>query len=302
MRDLAFGWVPISKVERDGDNRRVYGLVTNDDIDSDEQIVDADFARKAMALWLDDGTGFGGNVRQQHSTSLAPAGKGIRLEDTPKGQYIEALIVEPGAVKLVDAKVYAGFSVGISHPRIVRDNKARGGRIQGGQIVEVSIVDRPANYSAKFQIVKMASDGTMDFVGKAVILDEGESELTPDPRRTVKRIREDAHVTIHARDEYGELTAYEGVVTKRLRTSVALDCTRYSRDKGVIILADADSVAPYKGSYPIEVAKSASGPAVTDEVLTKLSLRIKNDSTGDIMAAMRRVSQWALTGTSAIPD
>jgi hypothetical protein len=66
------------------------------------------------------------NLRQMHSTNLAPAGKGIRLEDTPKGQYVESLVIEPTAVKLVDAGVYAGYSVGISHPRIVRDNKARG--------------------------------------------------------------------------------------------------------------------------------------------------------------------------------
>ena len=303
-QDLAYGWVPISKIEKDGDSRRVYGLVTNDDIDSDEQIVDADFARKAMARWFDDGTGFGANLRQQHSVSLPPAGKGIRLEDTPKGQYIEALVVEPGAVKLVDAKVYAGFSVGIAHPRIIRDARAKGGRIVSGNVVEVSIVDRPANYSAKFAICKMEGNGDVEWIGKAVMLDEGTSELAPapDPRRTVKRIREGAHVTIHARNEYGDLTAYEGIVTKRLRTAVALDCTRYSRNMGNIILADDDIEAAYKGSYPIEVAKVSSEVVVPDDMLVKLSLRIKNDSSSDIMAAMRRISQWALSGTSAISD
>ena len=293
--------MPITKVETEGDTRRVFGLVTNDDIDSDDQMVDADFACKAMGEWFSTFS----NVRQQHSVSLPPAGKGIRLEDTPKGQYVEALVVEPTAIKLVDAGVYSGFSVGISHPRIVRDSKARGGRINGGVICEISLVDRPANMAAKFALCKMAGDGSIEYIGKAVMLDEGTSELepTPDPRRTVKRIREGAHVTIHARDEYGDLTAYEGIVTKRLRTAVALDCTRFSRTLGTVILMDEDITASYKGSYPIEVTKEYSGgPVVSDEVLTKLSMRIKNDSTGDIMAAMRRVSQWALAGTSAISD
>jgi hypothetical protein len=291
--------VPIVKVEKDGDTRRVYGLVTNDDLDSDDQIVDSDFARKAMAAWFSSAA----NVRQMHATTLAPAGKGVRLEDTPKGQYVESLIVEPTAVKLVDAGVYGGYSVGISHPRIIRDNKARGGRIVDGSIVEISLVDRPANYSAKFAVCKMAG-GEIEYIGKAVMLDEGTSELAPapDPRRTVKRIREGAHVTIHARNEYGDLTAYEGIVTKRLRTAVALDCTRYSRNMGNIILADDDIEAAYKGSYPIEVAKVSSEVVVPDDMLVKLSLRIKNDSSSDIMAAMRRISQWALSGTSAISD
>jgi hypothetical protein len=302
---VAYGWVPITKVTAEGDNRRVYGLVTNDDIDSDEQIVDADFARRAMAKWFDDGTGFGANVRQQHSTQLAPAGKGISLEDTPKGQYIEALIVEPTAVKLVDAKVYQGFSVGIARPRIVRDAKARGGRIVDGNVVEVSVVDRPANYSAKFQIVKaVGTSGSMQFVGKAVLLD-GDPEIEYEaPRRpALKRVHKGTHVTVHARNEYGDLEAYEGLVVNRMRTGIALDRSGYGRQSGVIVIPEDAIEGIYKGAFPLEtLEKIQADPILTDEMVTKFTLRIKQDSTGDLMGAMRRVSQWALSGFSPMPD
>jgi hypothetical protein len=296
---IAYGWVPIVKVEADGDTRKVFGLVTNDDIDSDQQIVDSAFAKRAMADWFKIA-----NVRQMHSTQLAPAGKGIRLEDTPKGQWVEALVVEPTAVKLVDAGVYAGYSVGISRPRIVRDSKAPGGRIVDGNIVEISLVDRPANYSAKFAVVKRANDGSMEFVGKAVLLD-GEPELEYEaPRRpALKRVHKGTHVTVHARNEYGNLEAYEGQVVNRTRTDIALDRSGYGHSWGVIVIPEDDIEGIYKGAFPLEsLAKVASGPALTEEMLTKLTLRIKQDSSGDLLSAMRRLSQWALSGISPMSD
>jgi pSer/pThr/pTyr-binding forkhead associated (FHA) protein len=54
--------------------------------------------------------------------------------------------------------VLKGFSIGIRAPRVVRDNKAANGRIIDGQIVEVSLVDRPANPNAKLMLAK--SNGT----------------------------------------------------------------------------------------------------------------------------------------------
>jgi hypothetical protein len=76
------------------------------------------------------------------------------------GHYITALIVDPVSVKKVEAGVLKGFSIGIRSPRVIRDAKASGGRIVGGQIVEVSVVDRPANSNAKMTIAK-AVDGEL---------------------------------------------------------------------------------------------------------------------------------------------
>jgi hypothetical protein len=65
-----------------------------------------------------------------------------------------AHVVDPVSVKKVDAGVLRGFSIGIKSPRVVRDNKAANGRIIDGQIVEVSLVDRPANPNCQLVLAK----------------------------------------------------------------------------------------------------------------------------------------------------
>ena len=68
--------------------------------------------------------------------------------------YINVLVVDPVSVKKVENRVLKGFSIGIESPRVVRDQKAANGRIIDGQIVEISLVDRPANPNAKLVLAK----------------------------------------------------------------------------------------------------------------------------------------------------
>ena len=94
----------------------------------------------------------GGNIREQHSSIAAGVAK--ELDSKPDGHYISALVVDAQSIKKVETGVLKGFSIGIRAPRIVRDNKAANGRIIDGQIVEVSLVDRPANPNAKLMLAK----------------------------------------------------------------------------------------------------------------------------------------------------
>ncbi len=167
--EITYAWLgAITKVERDGDARYVYGKATDDSVDSDEQICDPEWARKAMADWFTTGA----NVRQMHATTLPPAGKGVALDSGPGGEFVRTKVVEPVAVRLVDEEVYTGYSVGIARPRIIRDARARGGRIVGGRIVELSLVDRPSNPMAKFMVAKRADvGGAVELIGKVVLPD-----------------------------------------------------------------------------------------------------------------------------------
>ena len=292
---MVFAWLgPITKVESDGLNRYVWGKVTDGSIDSDEQIVDPTWAKRAMAEWYDTGA----NVRQQHSTQLAPAGKGILLEHKESdGEYVKTKVVDANAIRLVDEGVYTGYSVGISRPRIERDNKARGGRIVGGKICEISLVDRPALPTAKFAICKRASNGSMEFVGKVVILD-GEPDdivatsagLLPTPSRALKRIRQGAHVTVHVRND-GVLEAIEGRVLNKSKSGISLDLSGYGSD-GTVLLADEDIEGVYKGRVPLEVITKHVGIPDEAEFLSS----IQNDSSREITSALRRLSQWAGSG------
>lgn len=154
-QDLAYSYAAITKSEKQSDGTlKVYGKATDDSIDIDKQICDDAWLKRAMPDWFVSG----GNIREQHS-SIA-AGVATDYEYKSDGHYITALIVDPTSVKKIENGVLKGFSIGIRGPRVIRDEKAAGGRIVDGQIVEISVVDRPANSNAKMTIAK-AVDGEL---------------------------------------------------------------------------------------------------------------------------------------------
>jgi len=155
--------IDATKTEETPDgNLVVFGKATDGSVDSDEQIVDPGFASKAIDEWLATGP----NVRVQHQSQRDPAGVGLNAEHGADGTWVKALVVEPVAQRLVKAGALRAYSVGIARPTIQRDRVARGGRITDGQIVEISLVDRPANKNCGIQLVKAADDGTPEYVGK----------------------------------------------------------------------------------------------------------------------------------------
>lgn len=140
----------------------VHGKATDDSVDIDQQICDATWLNKAMPEWFKTG----GNIREQHSNIAAGVAK--ELDSTKDGHYITALVVDPISVKKVETGVLKGFSIGIRAPRVVRDEKAANGRIIDGQIVEVSLVDRPANPNAKLMLAKSDNGGDLEQVEELI--------------------------------------------------------------------------------------------------------------------------------------
>ena len=149
VKDMATAYAQIIKSERQEDGTlMVYGKATDDSLDMDQQICDSAWLDRAMPDWFKTG----GNIREQHSNIAAGVAKEYEVKND--GHYINALVVDPVSVKKVEAGVLKGFSIGIKSPRVVRDNKAANGRIIDGQIIEVSLVDRPANPNAKLMLAK----------------------------------------------------------------------------------------------------------------------------------------------------
>jgi hypothetical protein len=142
-------YADILKYDDNGDGTlTVYGKATDDALDIDQQICDPVWLDKAMPDWFRTG----GNIREQHSNIAAGVAK--EYESKADGHYISALVVDPVSVKKVQNRVLRGFSIGIKSPRVVRDQKAANGRIIDGQIVEVSLVDRPANPNCQLVLAK----------------------------------------------------------------------------------------------------------------------------------------------------
>lgn len=160
----------ITKTERDPETGvlRVYGKATGPDLDLDEQICDPGWLKSAMPGWME-----WGNIREMHGP--AAAGIGTVLDEVGDDWMVGADIIDPTAALKCETKVYKGYSIGIKNARVVKDTKARGGRIVGGEIVEVSLVDRPCNPTAKMSIAKgvgLAEDGL-------TIEDTAPAELEP---------------------------------------------------------------------------------------------------------------------------
>jgi hypothetical protein len=147
--DFTTSYAEIVKFEKQDDGTAfVYGKATDDTLDLDSQICDPKWLNDAMPRWFKSG----GNVREMHGPSAAGIAK--EYEAKADGHYIGVHVVDAMAVKKCETGVYQGFSIGIKSPRVIQDTKAANGRIIDGQIIEVSLVDRPANPSAKLILAK----------------------------------------------------------------------------------------------------------------------------------------------------
>lgn len=152
--ETASVWAEITKSEQQPDGTLlVTGSVSDETLDIDKQIADGEWLKGAVPAWFRTG----GNVREMHQ----PIAAGVATEYAEKGgaHQIVAHVVDPGSVRKVEAGVLKGFSIGIRSPRVVHDKSAAGGRIVGGQIIEVSLVDRPANPSCTLTLAKAAVPG-----------------------------------------------------------------------------------------------------------------------------------------------
>lgn len=184
--------VPILAKERTPDGALyVYGKATGPQVDLDQQIADPEWTRAAMDDWFKSAA----NIRQMHSPHIPPAGVGVELEEKDDGFWLRSKIVEPGAQRLVEEGVYKGYSIYIQRARVRRDDVAKNGRIVGGKVTEVSLVDYPCLPSArlidmqreapaaKFTLFKRAKDGTVEYIGKAADAeDDGDAGHVHDAR------------------------------------------------------------------------------------------------------------------------
>lgn len=155
MSDKASLYAELTKSEEQEDGSLlVTGTVSDDSIDIDKQIADGDWLKGAVPNWFTTG----GNVREMHQ----PIAAGIAEEYAEKaGKHtIVARVVDENSIRKVKAGVLKGFSIGIRNPRVVVDKAATGGRIVGGSIIEVSLVDRPANPACTLTLAKAATPGT----------------------------------------------------------------------------------------------------------------------------------------------
>lgn len=148
MSEITYAYAgDIVKTKTEDGDLIVYGKATGPDLDLDEQICDPSWLREAMPEWMKFG-----NVREMHQPIAA--GVGIDLEAKGDDWWLKSQVVDPSTAKKIETGALKGYSVGIKNAKVVNDPVAKGGRIVGGTIVEVSYVDRPCNPTAVAGIAK----------------------------------------------------------------------------------------------------------------------------------------------------
>lgn len=168
----------ITKAEKTADGHlMVQGKAAGPELDLDGQICDPAWLKTAMPDWHR-----WGNVRAQHTAVAAGVGKELTHDD--KGSWtLTAKVVDGDSKVKVEEGVYKGFSIGVKNARIVRDAQAPKGRIVGGDIVEISLVDRPCNPTATLAICKAAGMGSLEPVDVDGEIVKGAGLLEPDVRK-----------------------------------------------------------------------------------------------------------------------
>lgn len=132
-------FVRIEKV--DPEQRMVWGYASTPDLDSQGERVSI----KAIEDALPDYMRFG-NIREMHRYSAVGKTKSAEIDE--KGLHIGAKIVDEEAWVKVKEGVYSGFSIGGTVTRKVDEE------IVGLLLSEISLVDRPSNPGALFDVWK----------------------------------------------------------------------------------------------------------------------------------------------------
>jgi phage head maturation protease len=136
----------ITKTEElDDGTVKVWGYASTESVDSDGETVTADAMKAALPGYMK-----WANVREMHQAKAA--GTAIEAEVQDDGRtWFGAHIIDSEAVKKVKSGVYKGFSIG---GKVTERDQLNKTVIKGINLVEVSLVDRPANPEAVFTVVK----------------------------------------------------------------------------------------------------------------------------------------------------
>ncbi len=135
-------YAEISK--RDEESRMVWGYASTEATDSQGEVIKADAISAALADYMKFA-----NIREMHQPSAVGVTKEAAM--TEKGLFIGAHVVDDIAWNKVKAGVYKGFSIG--GQALKRDDTNKN-TITEIRLTEISLVDRPANPEALFELWK----------------------------------------------------------------------------------------------------------------------------------------------------
>lgn len=173
-----FASLDLSKTEElDDGTLKVWGYASADTEDSDGETITADAMKAALPGYMKWGA-----VREMHQAKAAGTAIEAEVQDDGK-TWFGAHIVDSEAVKKVKTGVYKGFSIG---GKVTERDELNKAIIKGLNLIEVSLVDRPANPDAVLTMYKAETlddeqpngDGINAVDALAELLNKG--EVTPE--------------------------------------------------------------------------------------------------------------------------
>lgn len=139
-------FAPIAKI--DETQHLVFGYASTEMLDSQGEIV----RKEAIEAALPDYMRFA-NIREMHQPSAVGVARAAELDD--KGLHLAAKIVDDEAWQKIVEGVYKGFSIG---GRVTARDPDAKHVITGVDLLEISLVDRPANPEAVIELFKRDDD------------------------------------------------------------------------------------------------------------------------------------------------
>lgn len=237
-------FAPIVKAEKQADGTMlVSGPVSTSALDRDEQVCNEAWLDAAVPKWF----GESGNIREMHSKIAA--GKALTYWKGETGDHwVQALVVDPASVSKVDHKVLTGFSIGIKGARVVKSTRARNGEIVDGSIVEVSLVDRPANPECLLTLAKSDSAGVMLPVEEQSLVEAEYVDVTDPASASAPMTEAVSEVRARANDVLAALTSLNLATLATVKDD-ATDVASAEQAIGIIarlIQSEAESLAAGK--------------------------------------------------------
>lgn len=151
--------------EQDDGTVKVWGYASSGAVDSDGETITTECMKNALPDYMKFGA-----VREMHQPMAAGTAIEASIEEETGKTFFGAHVVDPVACKKVLTQVYKGFSIG---GKVTERDPLDKSVIKGLKLVEVSLVDRPANPEAVFTVAKAASTPEDDVADLADMLNDG---------------------------------------------------------------------------------------------------------------------------------
>lgn len=191
-------YLPITKM--DEESRMVYGTITKEGLDNQDEIVEYEATKKALPDFMK-----WRNLREMHQPKAVGTIPEITCDDVHKLVNVGAHVVDDGAWEKCKQGVYKGFSIGGKALSRVKEfssdlNKTIS-RVKEYMLNEVSLVDRPAHPECIFTMVKRdeifdplmkdieLSTSKLDNLRKKILKREDISELPDEKFALVRRLK-----------------------------------------------------------------------------------------------------------------